>query len=174
MAGSAISEGPMNTMYDKIFHKFDVDDSGYLIFPEFVALCKYMGLHLDEDEYLDLFAQIDDDGNNHINSFEFRAAMDMILSKVVYQTLRLLGMTIGDLIYISIVMLLLLLLLFVFIFLGIEALSDGSAFSAVINSILPLAAGGIAASRRPDVQEKLKKMAMYVQKLIAKLKDGTE
>ncbi len=54
---------------------FDGDKSNTLDFTEFCELSKYMGLFLNEEVLLKLFAQADESGNNAIDYNEFSQAV---------------------------------------------------------------------------------------------------
>lgn len=60
------------------------------------------------------------------------------------------------------------LLMFAFIFLGIMSMTTGSGFGAVVNSILPVLAGGGAASGE-DPMKKLKEAGEKIEKTVMRV-----
>ena len=59
--GSAVTD----LLFKDLFMKFDKDKTGYISYPEFCDLCKYMGLHMDEQKSLRIFSLADTNNNNH-------------------------------------------------------------------------------------------------------------
>ena len=55
----------------EMFKMFDKDKSGSLDFTEFCELCKYMGLFLNRETLLQLYAEADENDNNSIEFEEF-------------------------------------------------------------------------------------------------------
>ena len=120
---------------------FDKDLSGTLDFAEFCELCKYMGLFLNRETLLQLYAEVDENNSNSIEFEEFELAINLLKRSVVNEALAIQGFTRQDLIQMLLVAGLFLLMLFAFIFVGVSAFSTADGFSAVINSILPAVAG---------------------------------
>ena len=175
---SSVSETALQTsgtyitelLYKDLFKMFDKDGSGYISYSEFCDLCRYMGLYLSEERMLKLFSQADTNQNNYIEIWEFQTAMLLINHQIVIQTLRKLGVTTGDLILFGVLTVIYLLLVLTFIFLGIFAFSRAEGFNAVVNSILPLAAGFAAGARRLDMKEKIEQAKSFIRDLISKFR----
>ena len=91
-----------------------------------------------------------DEDPNELNELEFQEAMKYIEEKKASSTLKLLGISTGQLVFIFVALTIVLLLLFVFIFLGVSALSlaEGGAFGSIINSILPIASGAAVMQKK--------------------------
>ena len=49
-----------------------------LDFDEFCELCKYMGLFLNRETLLQLYAEADENNNNHIEFDEFSHSIDVL------------------------------------------------------------------------------------------------
>ena len=96
--------------------------------------------------------------------------MDLVSKKIIDVTLEKYGLTYEDLILIGIMSFLVLLLLLILIFLGIGAFSQAGGFNAVINSMLPLAAGAVAAINEWNLESSSKKIKEYVRSTISKFK----
>ena len=165
-AGSLVTD----LLYKDLFNMFDKDMSGYIDYSEFCDLCKYMGLHLDQEHSLKLFAMADTDQNNCIEVWEFQKAMLLIKLEIAREALKKLGLTTEDLIWFGVLTLIYLILALTFIFLGIFAFSKVEGFNAVINSLLPLCAGIAAAARNIDLKDSIEKVKDYIKSLIQKLK----
>jgi hypothetical protein len=163
---TSLSGTPVDTMFRDLFKLIDKDQSGYLCYIEFWDLWKYMGLYLNQEESLEMFALSDSDNSGYIDYFEFQKAVILIKVKIAYETLKKLGITTEDLIWFGIATLIYLFLMLVFIFLGIFAFSKAEGFNSVVNSILPLAAGVLAALRGVDMKEKIDAAKEYIQKMI--------
>lgn len=86
---------------------------------------------------------VSDDNPNELNELEFQEAMRYVEQRRANSTLKLLGISTAQLIFLFILLTSILLLLFVFIFLGVSALSiaGSGAFGSIINSLLPVASG---------------------------------
>ena len=96
-----------------------------------------------------------DENPNELNEVEFQEAMKYVESKQASSTLKLLGISTAQLVFIFVVLTVVLILLFVFIFLGVSALSlaQGGAFGSIINSILPIASGAAVMQKKEDDAE---------------------
>ncbi len=78
-----------------------------------------------------------------------------------------LGLSKKNLIKIFLVLVAILLLLFVFIFLGIMGFTTGSKLGSVVNSAMPISAGGILGGGTGDkLKEKIKRIQPAIQKII--------
>ena len=126
-----------------------------------------MGLFLNEEVLLRLFAKADESGNNAIDQNEFAYAVEVLKSQITGNALNLLGLSTGDLVWMLVISVLFLLLLFVFIFIGVTVFASTSSFGAVINSALP-ALAGLSLSLKKDDQDKLLRSLKAVVKKIIK------
>ncbi len=147
---NAAQKGDNITLKD-MFKMFDKDRSGSLDFDEFCELCKYMGLFLNRETLLQLYAEADENDNNNIEFEEFQLAINLLKKQVGNDALGMMGLSRQDLMQVLIIAGCFLLLLFAFIFVGVTAFSTADGFSAVINSILPAAAGlGMGGGQKSD------------------------
>lgn len=126
----------------------------------------FMDLHMSHERALQLFASVDPDGSGSLDLTEFTNAFDKLEEGLGRDALRHIGITPRRLITSFILSVVVLLLLFLFILLGISGLTTGSEFGAVINSLLPCAAGTATAVAN-------KKDAAYVVGCIAQHKYPT-
>ena len=173
MARSAAeSGGAMMTdlLYRDLFKMFDKDDSGYIAYGEFKDLCKYMGLTLDEEKSLKMFAMADRDNNNCIETQEFQYVMLIIQLEIARDTLNKLKITTTDLIMFGVLTFIYLVLILAFVFLGIFAFSKAEGFNSVVNSFLPLISGVFAGSRKIDIKGKVEKVKEYIKSVISNVK----
>jgi len=144
-----------------LFHMFDEDGSGSMNFDEFVNLTKYLSLDLSEHAALQIFTKVAGPDNS-IDKFEFDNAMKELEKQIAKRVVNDMGFGSSNLIKVFLGAVGLLLLIFIFIFLGIEALSFGSTFGSVVNSVMPLsAAGGVGASG--DQTDKIKRLMESVE-----------
>ena len=157
-------------VFADMFRRFDVDNSGFVDYNEFWELCRYMGLQMDKEKSLKLFSAADRDHDNQLELREFQFAMVLLKLEIAYETLKKLGMTTEDLIWFAIMGIIFLLLMFVFIFLGIAAFSKAQGFNAVINSLMPMAAGVAAGARNLDLKGAIDKVKLLVEDILGKLK----
>jgi hypothetical protein len=160
--------------HKNLFELFDKDGSGYLSYSEFCDLCKYMGLSLDQEQSLRLFAIADENQNNYIEVHEFEKAMEQVKITIALNTLHDLGVTPAALIWTGVVTILTLFILLLFVFMGIFAFSKAESFSAVINSFLPLFAGIIALARGINVEEKVEEAKEMISNVIDRFKRSME
>ena len=102
-----------------------------------------------------------DDNPNELNELEFQEAMKYVESKQASSTLKLLGISTGQLVFLFLLLTFILVLLFVFIFLGVSALSvaGSGAFGSIINSLLPVASGAAVMQKKEADEETEKKKA---------------
>jgi hypothetical protein len=142
-----------------LFGVFDTDHSGSIDFLEFVDITKFMGLQLSEQRALTLFAQADRKGNSKIDADEFSQALKILRHEIIMGTIDTIGLSTSALMQLVVLSSFVLLLLMVFIFLGIEAFTTGTEFSAVINAMLPITAGG-ALSEASSTKEEDKSIDM--------------
>lgn len=88
----AISSGDQLTV-NEMFQMFDKDKNGTLDFQEFCELCKYMGLFLNKEILLQLYAEADENDNNNIDKDEFKVAITVLKNKVGNDALEMMGLT---------------------------------------------------------------------------------
>jgi hypothetical protein len=169
---TAESGGAMMTdlLYRDLFKMFDKDDSGYIAYGEFKDLCKYMGLTLDEEKSLKMFAMADRNNNNCIETQEFKYVMLIIQLEIARDTLNKLEITTTDLIMFGVLTFIYLVLILAFVFLGIFAFSKAEGFNSVVNSFLPLISGVFAGSRKIDIKGKVEKVKEYIKSIISNVK----
>jgi hypothetical protein len=160
--------------HKNLFELFDKDGSGYISYSEFCDLCKYMGLSLNQEQSLRLFAISDKNQNNYIEVQEFEKAMKHVKNSIALETLEELGVTPAALIWTGVSTILTLFVLMVFVFMGIFAFSKAESFSAVINSFLPLFAGIVALARGINVEEKVEEAKELIMKCVDKFHSSTE
>jgi hypothetical protein len=169
---TAESGGAMMTdlLYRDLFKMFDKDDSGYIAYGEFKDLCKYMGLTLDEEKSLKMFAMADRNNNNCIETQEFKYVMLIIQLEIARDTLNKLEISTTDLIMFGVLTFIYLVLILAFVFLGIFAFSKAEGFNSVVNSFLPLISGVFAGSRKIDIKGKVEKVKEYIKSIIYNVK----
>ena len=173
VASDVLSNGPIEVIYGAIFKKFDTDGTNRIDYNEFVELCKYLGLNLDKEKSLEIFSQAIEEGKSMIDPHGFRVAMNLVIEEVIFVTLRKQGLTYEDLILLGVMAFFFLLLLLILIFLGVSAFSQSEGFNSVINSILPLAAGGLTVAKDWDIQSSVEKVKDFVQATISKFKSSS-
>jgi len=125
-----------------------------------------MGLYLNEEESLKMFALADTNDNNFIDYWEFQNAIFLIKQKIALETLQELGVTTQDLVIYGYTILIFLILAMTFLFLGIFAFSKAEGFNSVINSILPFIAGVAAGTRTIDIKEKIDDAKKFIKEMI--------
>ena len=74
--------------------------------------------------------------------------MKYLIQKQAQGALEMLGISTTQLIILFLVLLIILIMLFAFIFLGISAFSNGGSFGSVINSAMPMGAGGAVGKKK--------------------------
>ncbi|CAI2364557.1 unnamed protein product [Moneuplotes crassus] len=159
---SSVGNQMTDLVYKDLFTMFDRDGSGVISYGEFKDLCRYMGLQMNEERSLKLFAQADYSGNNYIDSEEFGKAMVLIKLELAQNSLRELGLTTDDLITFGILAIAYLVVGLAFIFLGIFAFSRADSFSAVINSVFPIAAGASSVSQSSSIYDRVKMVEAHI------------
>ena len=157
-------------MYKDLFKMFDLDQTGSLCFAEFQDLSKYMGIQMDNERALRMFSIADKNKDNSITLDEFPEIMKLLTEQIAHDTLRNLNLTSRDLIMFAVLTLTYLVLALIFIFFGIFTFSRADGFSAVINSIMPLIAGGVAALRSMDLYERVEHVKEYIEEFIRKMR----
>ncbi|CAI2372474.1 unnamed protein product [Moneuplotes crassus] len=157
-------------MYKDLFKMFDLDQSGNLCFAEFQDLSKYMGIQMDNERALKMFSIADKDKNNSITLDEFPVVMGLLTEQIAIDTLKNLDLTSRDLILFAVLTLSYLVLALLFIFFGIFTFSRADGFNAVINSIMPLIAGAIAALRSLNLKERVDSVKEYIEDFIRKMR----
>ena len=145
-AGGTIQQqcGHGDVTTQDLFNMFDSDNSGSIEFAEFLKLSKYMQLHLSEHKAQKVFTQADRKGNDRIDFDEFEYALRILRQYASENAYVLLGVSRGTLVKLFLGSVSVLLLLFLFIFVGIAAFTNGTTFGAIVNSMMPVAAGNAA------------------------------
>ena len=165
-----IAEATM--VFSDMFRRFDVDNNGFINFNKYWELTRYMGLQLDKERTLKLFATADRDNDNKLDLREFQVAMLLIKLYIAEDTLKKVGLTREDLIWFAIFGIIYLLLLFVFILCGIAAFSKAEGFNSVVNSIMPMFAGIAAAARNIDLKAAIEKVKIFVEDILKRMHIG--
>eukprot|EP01017_Pseudomicrothorax_dubius_P032846 TRINITY_DN433_c0_g4_i1.p1 TRINITY_DN433_c0_g4~~TRINITY_DN433_c0_g4_i1.p1 ORF type:complete len:602 (+),score=126.29 TRINITY_DN433_c0_g4_i1:109-1914(+) len=126
---------------------------------EFSILATRLGNSLSDHRINEIFAEIKKKNQNadqeKLDEDEFEEGLKYLQKKNVSMSLEIMGISMSTLAGILAMLVTLLLLLFSFIFVGIQAFALGGSFGAVINSLIPAAAGlGIGQSNESK-EEKL-------------------
>ena len=129
-----------------------------------------MGLYVNKERTLKLFAKTDVNGNGTMEFDEFEYAMNQLKIEIAYDTLKKLNQTSEELVWVAISALIFLLLLFIFIFIGISAFGRAAEFNAVVSSLLPLSAGMIASLPSFGTASTYRKVRNVVHDLIVRMK----
>lgn len=137
------------------------DSSGSISKQEFDSVAKKLNINLTKHRINEIFASIKKGSGNsneeELNEEEFGKAMKYLNDKNTFMALDFLGISKGMLIIALIGLMTILLMLFVFIFLGIKAFAVGGGFGAVINSLMPMAAGaGVGGQKDEEKGKKVK------------------
>ena len=98
--------------------------------------------HISETEALHVFARYDD-GDGNISFEEYMRMMEVIEERYSDGVLVKIGWDMPKLTKDFMLAVLCLLLLFLFIFMGVESFATVGSFGAVVNSMLPMSAGGV-------------------------------
>jgi hypothetical protein len=130
-----------------------------------------MGLTLDGEKSLEMFAMADKDNNNCIEIQEFQYAMHLIHLEIARETLNKLEITTTDLVLFGVLTFIYLVLGLIFIFLGIFAFSKAEGFNSVVNSIMPLTAGVLAGTRRIDLSSSIEKVKKHIKSIISNIRN---
>ena len=156
--------------YRELFEMLDAegDGSGGISKDEFTMLLRRLKMKFSSHRIDEIFTSVQkkvsgaaDDNPNELNELEFQEAMKYVESKQANSTLKLLGISTGQLVFLFILLTFILLLLFVFIFLGVSALSvaGSGAFGSIINSVLPMASGAAVMQKKEEDAETEQKKA---------------
>ena len=129
-----------------------------------------MGLKMDDEKLLKVFALSDKNGNNLIEFSEFTKAVLLIKQEIAKETLRELGITRRDFIIFGTLSLIFLIFSLFFIFFGVLAFGKAEGFSAIVSSLLPLIAGGAVMSRRIGIEGKINRAKEIVKQFIGVFK----
>ena len=133
-----------------------------------------MGLYLNQEESLRMYALANTNDNNYIDYWEFQNAIFLIKQKIALETLQELGVTTQDLVIYGYTILIFLILAMIFVFLGIFAFSKAEGFNSVINSILPFIAGVAAGTRTIDIKEKIESAKKFIKEMISEFQRKLE
>ena len=133
-----------------------------------------MGLYLNQEESLKMYALANTNDNNYIDYWEFQNAIFLIKQKIALETLQELGVTTQDLVIYGYIILIFLTLSMIFVFLGIFAFSKAEGFNSVVNSILPFIAGVAAGTRTIDIKEKIESAKKFIKEMISEFQRKLE
>ena len=133
-----------------------------------------MGLYLNQEESLRMYALANTNDNNYIDYWEFQNAIFLIKQKIALETLQELGVTTQDLVIYGYIILIFLTLSMIFVFLGIFAFSKAEGFNSVVNSILPFIAGVAAGTRTIDIKEKIESAKKFIKEMISEFQKKLE
>lgn len=125
-----------------LFTRFDSDASGTVDFNEFMQLVRYLDLHLSTEKAKSIFATADATGTNVLTAHEFEKAVELLEEELSDSAVARLGFSRAAIAKLLLVLCSILAGVFAFLFLGIASFTTGTTFGAVVNSILPLCAGG--------------------------------
>eukprot|EP01006_Ploeotia_vitrea_P023713 TRINITY_DN56295_c0_g2_i1.p1 TRINITY_DN56295_c0_g2~~TRINITY_DN56295_c0_g2_i1.p1 ORF type:complete len:290 (-),score=56.78 TRINITY_DN56295_c0_g2_i1:81-884(-) len=157
----------------QLFKMFDKDKSGQIEYEEFVELLRYMNLRVTKEKARKLFARADADGDGMIAYNEFDTAVEIVEDQISSGVLAMLGLSTATMIKVFVTSIVLLLLIFVFIFCGIIAFTTGTAFAAVINSLMPAGAGvSVATSAKDKIQERVEQIKDKLEDMLEMLTGG--
>jgi hypothetical protein len=112
--------------------------SGGLEYNEFVELLKHLNLPITANRALRIFSE-SEQGDGTLGPDGFEDAMVSLEQSVTTNVVNLMGYSFHTLVFWFVSSVALLVLLFSFIFLGVSAFSTGSAFEAVVNSVITIA-----------------------------------
>lgn len=155
---------------EELFDKFDADGSGTIDFGEFQELLKASGITLSGQRTKTLFAEADVSATQVLSQAEFYSAVQLLKEELSKDAIHALGFSRRVIIVSLATTCLILALTFTFLFLGIQALSAGSSFGAVVNSILPMAAGGgvLGGGAASGEEEPTKRIKHAVERAVEK------
>jgi hypothetical protein len=128
---------------------------------EYSTLANRLGNRLSEHRIMEIFAEIKKKSGVkegvklELDEDEFEEALKYLQDKNIFMTLEAMGISKSTLVGVLVMLVILLLLLFAFIFVGIEAFALGGSFGAVINSIIPAAAGTGLSAQKESKDDKL-------------------
>jgi len=149
----------------------DVSGTGTLTFEEFQEAFKIYNLRFSEERQLEMFTRYDTNGDpNELGIKDFVRIMAYIKKTISTETMTTLGLSKAKIIKGLILLVCILLVLFVFIFLGIMGFTTNSTLGSVVNSLLPISAGGILSKASSgDVQQKIKRITSSVKQVLTVL-----
>ena len=152
---------------EQIFNMLDVDGSGELDFEEFSEVLKYYDMQMSDERQLQIFSRFDENGSAKLDMQEFDSAMTYIKKTISRGAMDQLGLSKSNLVQVFLALVIILLLLFAFIFLGIMGFTTGSTLGSVVNSIMPISAGGVlGGGTQTKVSDKIKKIKPSIQRII--------
>ena len=158
---------------ESIFNMLDEDASGELDFDEFQEALKYYGLRMTKERQLEIFSQFDADGNTRLSINEFYKAIRHIRRTISTEAIGTLSLSWKTMARTIVVGVFILLLLFAFIFLGISGFTTNTTLGTVVNSILPIFAGGIVLKfNTVDVKSRIKRIEPIIEDALSALTSG--
>jgi hypothetical protein len=137
----------------ELFAQMDVDGSGFVEMGEFRDICKYMGIAVSEENLVRIFAISDKKRRRKLDLQDFMYAQMRLRLLIAEEAMNKTGLSKKELIVAVIYSLVFLLMLFAFIFIGISAFSKASSFGSVVNSALPMSAGGANSGNGEEEEE---------------------
>ena len=162
---------PDGTDVEAVFDMLDVSSDGTLHFNEFQEAFKIYNLPMSEERQLEIFTRFDTDGgDNELSLQNFVQCMAYIRKEVSRQAMDDLGFSIGANIGKILIAIIILLILFVFIFLGIAGFTTNTTLGSVVNSLMPISAGGLLTrAGSTDLTEVIKKIKDSVEQRLSVL-----
>ena len=162
---------PQGADAEAVFDMLDVSGTGTLTFEEFQEAFKIYNLRFSEERQLEMFTRYDTNGDpNELGIKDFVRIMAYIKKTISTETMTTLGLSKAKIIKGLILLVCILLVLFVFIFLGIMGFTTNSTLGSVVNSLLPISAGGILSKASSgDVQQKIKRITSSVKQVLTVL-----
>jgi hypothetical protein len=112
-------------------------------FEEFKDISVQLGLSINTERLLNIFAKHDTDGSAALDFSEFKNAIDMLQDDIVALALKYLSLSTEQIVAAICIGTVYLFGLLLFLFCGAYSFTDGDVFGASIQSLLPLAAGGV-------------------------------
>lgn len=156
---------------DILFGQFDQDASGSLDFREFRELLRHCNLDLSRERAKRLFVELDHStGNYQLDKPEFREGMVRLQDELTEAAMSSVGLSRHAVIRGTIGVAIALLLVIGFMLAAAGALTGGGAFSAVVNSALPMTGGLSFASMTDSGQKAVKAVKERAGMLAGKVK----
>lgn len=136
---SEAMDSPYDVLMSTLFDAIDVDNSGSLNLNEFYRVIRQLRLQVSVEDATGLFAKIDTDASGEITRREFKNGLHELQLLIVNDAISALGLTRTNIVKMLALSATFLISLLAFVFVGVSAFTSGSAFSSVVNSVIPLA-----------------------------------
>eukprot|EP00942_MAST-04A_sp_MAST-4A-sp1_P002194 g2194.t1 len=134
----------VDNIYQRLFINISGDHDGHLEFKHFKKIfLEHLGIQLSDERLLDLFSAFDSDGSQKIDYSEFKDAVNSLQVRMVGIALEMVGLSHDQLIRLLVFGCIYLFFVLIFLLLGIFSFTEGDLFGCTIQSILPMAAGGL-------------------------------